>query len=149
MISIEQVLTAEFEALKEELAAAYSASGASVTGNWAQQLEVKASGTGAQLWGTGYIEGRKPGTPPPSEAIEQWIVAKGIASRLENDMSISSLAFIIARKIGREGWKPEEGSVIKKVITAQRIQQIIDKAGMAVLPEFTSDIIHHLKTIAV
>lgn len=148
MISVAPLLLQEFEKLKTELADAYLQSDMAVTGNWAQTLEVKAQGNNVKLMGAGYIEGRKPGTPPPSHAIEQWIVAKGIATRLQNDIDISSLAFIIARKIGREGWQPKQGSIIEQVVTPQRIQQIIDKAGAALLPGLVQDITNHLKTLA-
>ncbi len=44
--------------------------------------------------------GRKPGKMPPTEPIKQWIEQRGIQPP---DISQDSLAFLIARKIGREG----------------------------------------------
>ncbi|WP_294822644.1 hypothetical protein [uncultured Flavobacterium sp.] len=147
MDSIAQSLRAEFEALKNEIAAAYHASGTMASGNWPDTLEVQASENGAAITGAGYIEGRGQGKPPPSEAIEQWIVGKGIAAQLENGLTVSSLAFLIARKIGREGWKPPQGteSFIEAVVTPQRIQAIIDKVGEIHLQRFTATIISYLK----
>jgi len=145
MISMSAVLAEEFELLKKDLLAAYEASGMKASGNWGNSLEIEINEDSAQLKGYGYIHGRKPGTPPPSEAIEQWIRAKGIASKIEKDMTISSLAILIARKIGREGWQPKE-NIIDKVITAQRMQQIISRAGYARLQEFTTNILDYLKT---
>lgn len=57
-----------------------------------------------------YVEyGRKPGKMPPPSAILKWIEAKPIIPK-PNDAgripSPKSLAFLIARKIGREGIKP-------------------------------------------
>lgn len=52
------------------------------------------------------IYGRKPGKFPNLLAIEQWIEAKGIVPRPDqNGKSIStkSLAYLIGRKIAREG----------------------------------------------
>jgi hypothetical protein len=147
MDSVLQILAAEFELLKNETAAGYRASGMAVSGNWAQELEVHVSSSGALLSAPGYINGRGPGTPPPSEAIEQWIKAKGIAAQLEKDLAISSLAYLIAKKIGRVGWQPKPGanSFIETIITPERIQQIVDKLGESYIQEFTSDIINFLK----
>lgn len=44
--------------------------------------------------------GRKPGKQPPTGPILQWIQQRGINP---TDISQESLAFLIARKIGREG----------------------------------------------
>lgn len=52
-----------------------------------------------------YIEyGRRPGKQPPLEKIASWISVKRIApSTTKGAPSIKGLAFVIARKIGREG----------------------------------------------
>lgn len=44
-------------------------------------------------------EGRKPGRMPPSSALEAWVRTKITAAEKE----IKGIAFVIARKIGREG----------------------------------------------
>lgn len=44
--------------------------------------------------------GRKPGKQPPIDVIEQWIDQKPVALR---GITKRSLAYLIARKIGREG----------------------------------------------
>ena len=44
--------------------------------------------------------GRKPGKMPPTEPIQEWLQFRGINPP---DISQESLAFLIARKIGREG----------------------------------------------
>lgn len=44
--------------------------------------------------------GRKPGKMPPREPIQEWLQFRGINPP---DISQESLAFLIARKIGREG----------------------------------------------
>ena len=147
MSSIAEILAAEFELLKEELLAAYEASGMAASGDWANSLEVRAAGNSAALLGYGYIQGRKPGTPPPSDAIEQWIKDKGIAKKMEKDINTGTLAWLIARKIGRDGWQPEE-DIISKVATPERIQQILDRIGDSQLEAFTRDIINYFKTAA-
>lgn len=148
MSSVTEVLRTEFELLKSEIIAAYEASGREASGGWAGTLAVEASENGASITAAGYIEGRAPGKPPPSEAIAQWIVDKGIAGRMEKDISVGSLAFLIARKIGREGWKPDKDdeNIIESVVTPQRIQQIIDKAALIHLQDTTALILDYLKT---
>lgn len=45
-------------------------------------------------------DGRKPGKMPPVQNIQQWLEQRGINPP---DISQKSLAFLIARRIGREG----------------------------------------------
>ncbi|GGB84064.1 hypothetical protein GCM10007424_25090 [Flavobacterium suaedae] len=148
--NIRALLAAEFEAIKADVITRYQESGLSVSGNWATTLEVTATETSASLLGAGYLEGRPPGKQPPSEAIITWIEAKGIATQLENEISITSLAFLIARKIAREGWQPEKtgSDIVAEVVTPQRIQQVIDRVSTPLVNEFCNDIINFLKQIA-
>lgn len=52
-------------------------------------------------------EGRRAGKQPPSSAIENWIQVKGIVPSPVNDKipSTKQLAYLIGRKIGREGYE--------------------------------------------
>jgi hypothetical protein len=154
------ILTKEFEALKADLIAKHDELGMRASGNWADSLEVVVSENKAQLFGAKYSEqlefGRKPGGSTGtgtsfSEAIEQWIRDKGIANRIEGEISVSSLAFLIVRKIMREGWKREEhGGVelISQVVTPERIQSILDKISDIYVVDFTNDLIELLKQAA-
>ena len=45
--------------------------------------------------------GRKPGKQPPSDRIYKWMIDKGIEGTIRD-------AFVIARKIGKEGYAPRE-----------------------------------------
>lgn len=146
MSSIEQVLAAEFETLKSELIAKYRETG-EATGSWAETVTVETNGYSAKILAGYSPDDRGPGKQPPGEAIEQWIVAKGIASRLEKEITLSSLAFLIARKIAREGWKRQNG-IVDSVVTPERIQQVIDKVGPAFIMEFSKSIVTYLKTAA-
>ena len=47
------------------------------------------------------VHGRRPGKQPPMDNILSWLEKKGIAP--EGEISIRSLAFLIARKIGKLG----------------------------------------------
>lgn len=150
------VLSKEFELLKNDLIKAYDAKGMRASGKFAESLEVKVQGLTAQLWSEDYAQqletGRKSGKFPPINAIEQWIKDKGIANRIEGQISISSLAFLIARKIANEGWKRQEyGGVelISSVVTDERIQKIIDEVGAEQAMIYTTEIITMVKQIAI
>ena len=150
------VLSKEFELLKNDLIKAYDAKGMRASGKFAESLEVKVQGLTAQLWGEDYAQqletGRKSGKFPPINAIEQWIKDKGIANQIQGQISISSLAFLIARKIANEGWKRQEyGGVelISSVVTDERIQKIIDEVGAEQAMIYTTEIITMVKQIAI
>jgi hypothetical protein len=151
-----KILSKEFELLKKDLITAYDAKGMRASGKFADTLEVQITGLTARLFGEDYSQqletGRKAGRFPPINAIEQWIKDKGIANRIQGEISISSLAFLIARKIARNGWKREDhGGVqlISEVVTDQRIQNIIDEVGAEQALIYTSEIIKLVNEIAV
>ena len=150
------ILSKEFEALKDDLIKAYDAKGMRASGKFAESLEVKVDGLKAQLWGESYAQqletGRRAGAFPPISAIEQWIVDKGIANKIQGQISISSLAFLIARKIAQRGWKREEhGGVelISEVVTDVRIQKIIDEVGVEQAMIYSTEIINLTKELAI
>ncbi len=142
-----QILSREFEKLKDDIIKAYDQKGMRASGKFAESMEVRVSDLNAQLWGENYAEqlegGRNSGKFPPIKAIKQWIEDKGIASKIEGKISISSLAFLIARKISRQGWdRKDYGGVnlISDVITAERMQKIIDEVGASQTIKFKSEI---------
>lgn len=148
------ILLAEFEALKNELISKYDALGMRASGNWANSLSIELSEKGAEIiqadYGDALEYGRKPGKQPPTKAIEKWIQDKGIASHLEKGMSVSSLAYLIARKIAREGWnRANHGGVnlLSSVVTPERIQQIIDKIGESHVTDLSNKISDYLTTL--
>lgn len=150
-----QILSSEFEALKKDLITAYDAKGMRASGKFAESLEVKVKGLNAQLWGEDYAQqletGRKAGRFPPIDAIKQWIQDKGIAARIQGEITVSALAFLIARKIAQQGWKRENyGGVelISEVITDERIQKIINEVGAAQALVFTTEIEMLIKEMA-
>jgi hypothetical protein len=154
-MEVANILQTELELIKTELIKEYDNLGMRASGKWADALEVQATETSGKILGLNYSEqlefGRRSGKQPPREAIEQWIRDKGLASRIENQISVSSLAFLIARKIGREGWNRQQyGGVdlISRVVTPERVQKIIDKVGSAFRVNFTSQIIKELKELA-
>jgi hypothetical protein len=132
-MNYKEIIIEEFEIIKQELINKYNEKGMRASGNFESSLEIKEKENGVELWGESYTEqlekGRTPGKFPPFDAIRKWILNKNID--YEN-ISLNSLAFLIARKISREGWNRENyGGVnlISEVFTPQRIQKIIDKVG--------------------
>lgn len=84
--------------------------------------------------------GRKPGKFPPIAIIRKWIDDKGIIPY--GNISRDSLAFLIARKISREGYQGRP--VVGTVITDEWIQELLDTVGFFLLEDIKSDIIKTL-----
>lgn len=149
VMEIAEVLQAELNILKEELITEYDALGMRASGQWADSLEVQTSEMRGTLLGLDYTRqlqfGREPGRFPPINLIEKWIEDKGINY---TGITLSSLAFLIARKISREGWDRNGfGGVdlIGRIVTPERIQRIIDKVGEVYLSGFVKEVITQLK----
>jgi len=150
-------LSEQFELLKQDLITAYDRKGMRASGDFANSLEVviKDNGMTAQIWGNSYAQqletGRQSGRFPPISAIEKWIDDKNISARLNGEITKKQLAFLIARKIAREGWKRDGfGGVelISEVITTERIQNIIDEVGIEQVFIYTSKIKTLIKELA-
>lgn len=151
-------LSEQFELLKKDLIEAYDLKGMRASGDFANSLEVVMldNGKKAQLWGNSYAQqletGRQAGKFPPISMIEKWIDDKNISARLNGEITKSQLAFLIARKIAREGWKREGfGGVelISEVVTDERIQKIIDEVGIEQAFIYQTKIISLIKELAV
>jgi len=149
-------LSEQFELLKQDLIVAYDRKGMRASGNFANSLEVVMldNGMKAQLWGNAYAQqletGRSAGRFPPISAIEKWIDDKNISARLNGEITKSQLAFLIARKIAREGWNRSGfGGVelISEVITTERIQKIIDEVGVEQAFIYKTEIIQLIKQL--
>lgn len=143
-----QILSQEFEALKADLIRLYDAKGMRSSGKWADSLEVIADENTVVLMGEEYSQqletGRQAGKFPPIADIKKWILDKGIFNSALQKISLSSLAFLIARKIANNGWKRERfGGVelISSVVTAERMQKIIDEVGNVMMVEISTQII--------
>lgn len=153
MAKVEQILKEEFESIKTDLINLYDQKGMRASGQFADSLEVVIQPNLAIIFGLEYAQqlelGRRAGKQPPVDVIEKWIFDKQI--QIDNDISSRSLAFLIARKIGREGWdRKDQGGVnlISEVITEQRMQGIIDKVGEFKVLEVTTDLILQIQEIA-
>lgn len=134
------VIAEEMESLKVDIISAYEASGKKVSGEFAKGLEVKYSTNQATLSGYVYLAGRVAGKMPPIQAIEKWLIQKGI-NPIEKKMKISSLAFLIARKIAKEGTKKENHlAIYDQVITPERIDKILDRLNKINITAFTNEV---------
>jgi hypothetical protein len=153
-MTVQEVLFDEFEKMKAELIAEYDKKGMRASGKWAESLENASKEKQGVLLGLKYSEqlqfGRKPtksstrSQPTLREAIEQWVIDKGIIPKIP----ISSFAFIVARKIHKEGWNRNlTGGVnlITDVVTDARIDEIVKKCGDIYTKEFISDILKLLQ----
>ena len=84
--------------------------------------------------------GRRGGKRPPISVILQWIDDKKIVPK---DISKHSLAFLIARKIGNEGWKPKNSfpnGVISSVINQTEINKLLIEIGKVAVTNTRSEI---------
>lgn len=100
-MKLEQILVKAFNRIKTEGASDLSSKNIS-KGDLGMEVQSQPGET--KLMGSHYwyylVCGRKPGKQPPMEAIQEWIRKKGIS---REGISERSLAFLIARKIGRFG----------------------------------------------
>ena len=137
----EKLLKEEMKAIKADLIKAYEASGKKTTGEFANGLETLYQHNKAILFGYEYLSGRRAGKMPPIQAIEDWIKAKGIKP-IEEKMTTSTLAYLIARKISLEGTKKENNlAIYSQVITPERIQMIMDKISNLNANKFIEDVV--------
>lgn len=138
--TVTKILHDEFNSIRVDLIKRHNELGMKASGKWEKGLEVNATKHKSTLLGEHYtyqlVNGRKNGKFPPRENIEQWIRDKGIQSELK----VSILAFLIARKIAKEGTKyfRQGGTdLIDSVITPERIQSILDKISHVSVTDFT------------
>jgi hypothetical protein len=148
----EQIFRQELQSLLEDIEVRYDQLGMRAGGQFASDLEIGQNRLSGEIWGSHYVEqlvnGRPPGKMPPVAAIEQWIDDKGIAAI---DITSSSLAFLIARKIAREGteyFKQGGTDLIDSVVTPERIQSIIDKVTVFYVDFFVQSVTNQLRKIA-
>lgn len=137
--------------LKVDLIAEYNKLGLKASGKYEKDLEGTIEGNKITMWGAFHSQfmelGRRAGKMAPVAAILQWIEDKRI--RTPASMTQRAFAFIIARKIGREGIKVpnkfNEGGVLSKVITEARIMGLITSIKFVEVDTITSDILNLIK----
>ena len=127
----------------------YDQSGRRASGNWEKELESKVeqtqTGYKVQILGAYYSywmeNGRNPSAKfPPIDAILKWIEEKPI---LAPEINKKSLAFLIARKISKEGYKSRP--LASAIFTDQWIEELMQSIGLFFIQEFKSDILLEFK----
>jgi hypothetical protein len=126
----------------------YDELGFRASGEWEQDLSNSIDETGgkyiAKIEGANYTywmeHGRKAGKFPPIAKIRKWIDDKGI----QTDLNKNSLAFLIARKISREGTRHRPG-IVSDVLTQNHIQKLYDVVGGSLIESMKSDVIKTFK----
>jgi len=136
----DKILREEFEELKKDIINSYNSGGKKTSGEFENGLQIDYRTDGATLKGYVYLAGRIAGKQPPTKAIEDWLIKKGITP-IEDKMKISTLAFLIARKIGRSGTNKENHQYIyDEIITPQRIQSILDRITKINVTSFINEV---------
>ena len=158
-MTIDELLHNEIGSLLDDLKKEYEQSGRKVTGNFAKGLEAIYEPNKATIRGYTYLAGRGPtqnghraGTPYLIDAIEQWIKDKGITAKAQGDkkpISQRSLAYAISKKIHEKGTNREEWlKIYEKVITPDRINQIINHISTAYADQIVMGLAAQLKILA-
>lgn len=93
-----------------------------------------------------YVErGRGPGKQPPLDAIDKWVQLSDMANvAAEEGMTTRQLAFLIARKIGREG---TEGKHIFYMIFESHLDDWVSRIRTAVMQDVGNDVVATIKTL--
>ncbi len=158
-MSPETQLQNEVIFLIQDFIKVYNNKGMRASGKWANNLEGEVTPSSgrlrAQIFGLDYSQqlevGRLPNKVEKGSKQEKSMIAflaYGSIAQWVKDKNISILAWLIARKIVREGWdRREHGGVgiVKDVFTPRRIQSIINNVGEAYIDSFTTVIIKTLK----
>ena len=132
-----QIYNKYLDRLKEKLIAKYDELGLRASGKYADELESEIQEDTLIMKGANHSEfmefGRNSGKFPPINVIENWIeIKQGLPSIFKENKK--KYAFIIARKIAREGIKVpnqfNKGDVISDVINsflANDIEEMINE----------------------
>lgn len=143
----DEVIKEEMEMIKADIIAVYNASQKRTSGEFERGLEAIYSPNKAVLNGYVYLDGRKAGKQPPIQAIEKWLIAKGIKP-IEDKMKISTLAYLIARKIAKEGTKNENHiKIYEQVITPERVDKILERLNKINVTLFIDEVRIMIKQI--
>jgi len=144
MASIAEIVNEFLEQKRDEIRQSYESRNIKASGRFGNSLDVSVTDSKTNITGklTGseysyYVEyGRKPGKWPPRATIKQWIEDKNISLK---DISIDSLAFLIARKIGQKG-TPGYG-IINEAFTPESLSLLGQRIGTQFLSDIKSDVI--------
>lgn len=151
----DEIIKEEIDAILVDLKDAYEKSGRKASGQFAEGLEAVYEHNKGTIRGYTYLAGRgttkkkgKAGEPSLREQIFRWLKTKGIRPR-EAKMSLRSLAYVIARSIHKKGTDRSKWfKIYEEVITAERINSIIDKIGRLNVNRIITEINAELEVLA-
>lgn len=155
MTDTDKIIHDEIEGILYDIVQAYYNSGRKVTGNFEEGLDAVYEPNKATIRGFTYLAGRgatkntTAGNPTVFEAIKKWIKDKGIVAREGENISENSLAYLITRKIHREGTDRSEWlKIYEQVITPERINSIIQKVSVLNVNRIITEITAELEVLA-
>lgn len=125
----QEVIQEEIQSILDDIIVLYESQNKKVSGQFAEGLQAIYKPYEASIVGYLYLAGRKAGKMPPVGNIENWVKTKGIFN-IKSESQARSIAFAIAKKISKEGTsKKYLLKVYESVITAERIDKIIDRVS--------------------
>jgi hypothetical protein len=154
----EAIYNKYLERLRLKLIAKYEALGLRASGSYASELEGKVDEDKITMFGAYHSQfmehGREPGKFPPRKVIEDWIETKSSLPAVFREKK-SQFAFLIARKIAKEGITvPNEynaGKVISEVVEdflGNDIYEMVEELGKIYLSRIQSDVVQLFKEVA-
>lgn len=154
-MTTDEVIKEEIQSILDDIIKVYESSGRKASGQFKEGLEAVYEPNKATIRGFVYLAGRgrtkkkgKPGEPTVLQQILKWIKTKGIRP-IGDKISIKSLAYLITRKIHKEGTKRSEWlKIYEQVITPQRISDIIDRISELNVNRIITEITAELEVLA-
>lgn len=132
---------------QSEIVANILKSGQKATGEISESFEAIDTPTGAKIEAAKFYKvletGRKPGKMPPPTSLYKWIEARYLSDTIKKE----SLAYVIARRIGKEGtllyMLGGRKDIFSNVLSDKNINSLVDAIGFKV----QLDIVNNLNKI--
>lgn len=154
-MTTDEIIKEEIQSLLDDIIKVYEQSGRKASGQFEDGLEAVYAPNKALIKGFVYLAGRgktkkkgKAGEPTVQQQILKWLKVKGIKS-INKKISQNSLAFLIARKIHKQGTKRSEWlKIYEQVITPERILSIIERISEVNVNRIVTQINAELEVLA-
>lgn len=140
------ILLANFMAKRKELLMQKQISkGLKTSGKSAELLRTEAEGNTSKLIdGTGSFEfqefGRAPGSPPPFQALYDWLEFQKYGIHYENDDQRKGIAYALQKKIAEKGTHTYITGSPTGVLTEALNQEVLDELMVALANKKTKEI---------
>lgn len=147
-MTTDEVIREEIGSILDDIRALYVSEGKKVSGEFEDKLDAVYLPNQGTIRGVLYLAGRRAGKMPPVKNILEWVKARGLRP-IEENMTQTSLAWAIAKKIAAEGTKKENQlKVYERVITPKRISQIIDRVSQLNVNRIVTEIRAELEILS-